>query len=209
MRDLCGACITRCHTERAYCDWTERCVRRHGTRHRRTSGTVHARSRRSPPHLPVGKYVTRSTRDQAMKALLFLHRNVPDMPRTGMGRQYAFPARNSSVDPRSGETRRHHVNPSAVSKALKVAIRRVDIAKRVSARTFLHSFATCLLQRGTDVRTIQALPGHRSDSKTTNYAHVLRQAGHGVTSPPDDLEAGGDTLIRSAAASLTIRLGPS
>ena len=84
--------------------------------------------------------------------------------------------------------RRHHVDPSVINKAIKVAARKAGLTKRVSAHTFRHSFATHLLQRGTDIRTIQALLGHKDVSTTMIYTHVLRQGEHGVPSPLDDLD---------------------
>ena len=63
--------------------------------------------------------------------------------------QYVFPAGHRSIDPRSGQTRRHHLDPSPINKAIAKAIRQTGISKRVSAHTFRHSFATHLLQRGT------------------------------------------------------------
>jgi Phage integrase family len=92
-----------------------------------------------------------------------------------------------AVDPRTGVTRRHHLDPSVINKAIKVAVRRGGFTKQVSAHTFRHSFATHLLQRGTDIRTIQQLLGHRDVATTMIYTHVLQQGGQGVVSPLDDL----------------------
>jgi len=115
-----------------------------------------------------------------------LNRKYPNAAKE-WGWQYVFPARNLSSDPRSGEIRRHHIDPSVINKAIKSTVKKLGIVKRVSAHTFRHSFATHLLQRGTDIRTIQVLLGHNDLETTMIYTHVLNQGGQGVVSPLDDL----------------------
>jgi integron integrase len=103
------------------------------------------------------------------------------------GWQYVFPARNLSIDLRSTLTRRPHVDPSVINKAIKAAVRRAGLTKQISAHTFRHSFATHLLQRGTDIRTIEQLLGHSDVATTLIYTHILQRGGQDVPSPLDDL----------------------
>ena len=68
-----------------------------------------------------------------------------------------------------------------------MAVRRAGLTKTISAHTFRHAFAAHLLQRGTDIRTIQQLLGHHDLTTTMIYTHILQQGGYGVQSPLDDL----------------------
>ena len=104
---------------------------------------------------------------------------------TEPGWQYVFPADTLSEDPKSGITRRHHVGEEALSRHLKLAARRLGLDKPVSAHTLRHSFATHLLESGYDIRTVQALLGHKDLATTQIYTHVLGRGANAVRSPLD------------------------
>lgn len=109
--------------------------------------------------------------------------------------QYLFQSVTISACPRTGEMRRHHLHDSSVGKALRAAGKAAGITKRISAHTLRHSFATRLIERGVDVRTVQQLMGH-SDIRTTQiYIHVATNAASSIMSPMD-----GAVAIRRLAA---------
>ena len=99
--------------------------------------------------------------------------------------QYVFPAARVSEDPRTKTRRRHHVNENGLQKAVKAAAAEAGIAKRVTCHTLRHSFATHLLQGGSDIRTVQELLGHADVSTTMIYTHVLGRPGLAGGSPLD------------------------
>jgi integron integrase len=101
--------------------------------------------------------------------------------------QYVFPAEFSSKDPRSGIRRRHHVYDRSVTNTIKKVTNLTGIQKQITAHVFRHSFATHLLEAGTNIRVVQELLGHKSIETTRIYLHCLNTPGETVVSPLDRL----------------------
>jgi integron integrase len=101
--------------------------------------------------------------------------------------QWVFPAPNISRDPVSGLRRRHHQGEWLIQRALREARLKAGINKHMGCHTLRHSFATHLLEKGFDIRTIQELLGHKNLNTTMIYTHVLNRGGRGIRSPAEDL----------------------
>jgi integron integrase len=101
---------------------------------------------------------------------------------------WLFPAKQISMDPESGTRRRHHLHGKVYNEAIKRAAVAAGIEKRVTSHALRHSFATHLLENGTDLRTIQDLLGHEDITTTEIYLHVATGVnGLGVVSPLDEM----------------------
>ena len=113
-----------------------------------------------------------------------LGRKYPHAP-VEWGWQWVFPQQHRWYDTQTGEQGRHHLDPSVIQKAVRRAVLASGIITPATCHTFRHSFATHLLERGQDIRTIQELMGHKDIKTTMIYTHVLNRGPFGVRSPAD------------------------
>lgn len=100
---------------------------------------------------------------------------------------WVFPAENLAVDPVTGVRRRHHAHEQRLGRALAKAARQAAVHRRVTAHTLRHSFATHLVLRGVDIRSVQELLGHADVRTTEVYTRLARAMRGEIRSPLDDL----------------------
>lgn len=120
------------------------------------------------------------------------------------GWQYLFPATRLRTDPLDGKLRRHHIDEKVLQRAVHLAVHEAGLAKPASCHTFRHSFATHLLEAGSDIRTVQELLGHKDVATTQIYTHVLNRGPGGVLSPLDQVREPAMDWIGQGASDVSV-----
>ena len=115
-----------------------------------------------------------------------LAKKFPNAPKE-FNWHYIFPSIHLSIDSQSQKLRRHHLHESNIQKAVKITSKQLAFEKNVTCHTLRHSFATHLLQRGADIRTVQEQLGHTDLRTTQIYTHVLESGANAVRSPLSDV----------------------
>src|SRR5947209_6319428 len=183
-------------TEEAYVAWIRRYIIVHGKRHPSAMGAEEVNAFLSA--LATERKVGAATQNQEAR---LIHEHdlaegfgtvwLPDaiavkLPSASRDWrwQWIFPATRRWTDVKGGQGR-HHLHETVVQRAVTRAANEAQVDKRATCHTFRHSFATHLLERGHDIRTVQELLGHRDGSTTMIYTHVLQHGARGVRSPLD------------------------